>query len=176
MASKKRDISEEINTAYQSSDLGVLLHTFADVFKKLEAAEADGRWDFGSGDLLTSAEIHTIMDVGHNSGINITDLAKLRGLSKSSISQTISKLSEKNLIRKYRKTGNDKAILLSLTPRGEIAFLGHEQFHAKIKEHIMDNIGPVSEEEIKNLIRICKGIEKTSEWVVHNLNKKDPQY
>jgi len=140
----------------------------------MEAAEADGRWDFGSGDLLTSTEINTIDVVGHNSGINITDLAELRGLSKSSISQIISRLSKKNLVRKYRNTGNDKEILISLTPRGEIAFLGHKQFHAKIKEQLMDNIGPISAEEIKNLTRICEGLEKTSEWIVQRLNKHDP--
>ena len=32
-------------------------------------------------------------------------------------------------------------------PRGEIAFLGHEQFHAKVKEQIIDNIGPISAED-----------------------------
>lgn len=174
MQPENRNISDKFQTLHEPSDMGELLQNLMKVFKKMEAAEADGRWDFGTGDLLTSTEINTIDVVGHNSGINITDLAELRGLSKSSISQIISRLSEKNLVRKYRNIGNEKEILLSLTPRGEIAFLGHKQFHAKVKDQLTDNIGPISEEEIRNLMRICKGIEKTSEWVVQRLNKQDP--
>ena len=176
MSQKNQDIPNKSHTFHEASDLEELLQNLMTVFKKMEAAESDGRWDFGTGDLLTSTEINTIEVVGHNSGLNITDLAELRGLSKSSISQIISRLSEKNLVHKYRKIDNEKEILIALTPRGEIAFLGHEQFHAQVKEQLMDNIGPISEEEIKNLMRICKGIEKTSEWIVQRLNKQDPYF
>ena len=174
MSQKSQNIPDKIQTFHESSDLEDLLQNLMKVFKKMEAAESDGRWDFGTGDLLTSTEINTIEVVGHNSGLNITDLAELRGLSKSNISQIISRLSEKNLVRKCRKIDNEKEIFIVLTPRGEIAFLGHEQFHAKVKEQLMKNIGPISEEEIKNLMRICSGIETTSEWIVQRLNKQDP--
>jgi len=173
MQQKNRTIPHKNSPIHGPPDLDEILHNLAKVFKKMEAIETEGRWDFGSGDLLNSTEINIIMVVGSKPGINITDLAEFSELSKSSISQIISKLSEKNLVRKYRNVGNDKEILLSLTPRGKIAFLGHEQFHARIKENIMDNIGPVSEEEIMTLMRICKAVEKTSKWVVQRMNKQD---
>lgn len=173
MQQKNRTIPNKNPAIHEPPDLDEILHNLAKVFKKMEVIETEGRWDFGSGDLLNSTEINTIMVVGNNPGINITDLAEFSELSKSSISQVISKLSEKNLVRKYRNVGNDKEILLTLTPRGKITFLGHEQFHARIKENIMDNIGPISDEEIMTLMRICNAIEKTSEWVVQRLNKQD---
>jgi len=176
MNPKSRNKSHEKQALHEAPDLGELLHNLMKVFKKMEAAESGGSWDFGTGDLLTSTEINTIDVIGHTPGLNITDLAEQRGLSKSSISQIISRLSEKNLVHKYQNPGNDKEILIALTPRGKIAFLGHEQFHAKIKEQIINNIGPLSSDETLTLIRVYEGVEKTSEWVVQRLNKKEPRY
>ena len=83
MRPKSQNKSDKCQTLHAPSDLGEFLQNLLKAFKKMEAAEADGRWDFGTGDLLTSTEINTIDILGHNSGINMTALAELRGLSKA---------------------------------------------------------------------------------------------
>ena len=54
--------------------------------------------DFGSGDLLHCSEIHTIMAIGKNPGINVTNLSRLLGISRSAISQMMNRLKKKGLV------------------------------------------------------------------------------
>jgi len=173
MLIKDNKIPNKIQTLHPPSELTELFHAWMSAFKKMEFAEGDGNRDYGSGDQLNFSDIHAIVAVGHNPDMNITDLAEFMGLSKSSISQIISKLSEKSLVRKFRSEGNNKEIRLCLTPRGKIAFLGHEQFHAKLEEHLQQHLGKISDDEIKNLITICNALEKTADWIIQNRNRSE---
>lgn len=87
--------------------------------------------DFGSGDMLYASEIHTIMSIGNNPGINITSLAELMGISKPGISQMINKLVNKEYVAKFRDKDNEKEIRLRLTDKGVTAFNGHEAYHCR---------------------------------------------
>lgn len=137
-----------------------LSQTWIRIANKMEALEKSPR-DFGTGDLLNRSETDTIRMIGMHEKINITGLAEYLGVSKSAISQMINKLSKKNLVEKYRDPENNKEIFLGLTPRGRIAYLGHEQFHAKFDELMMQNIGPVGDENLENLKRFFEAVEMT---------------
>ena len=117
--------------------------------------------DFGSGDYLNRSEIHTIMVIGIHKEINITDLARRQGISKSATSRMVKNLSENGLVEKYHDPDNDKEILLRLTQRGKIAYLGHEQYHAKLDEKMLNNIGPLSDGEIETVKKFLGAIEAT---------------
>ena len=71
------------------------LQTLIDLFLKiLHLYSVIGRKpkDYGTGDLLYIAEIHTITMVGNNHQINMTQLAEIMGVTRGAISQTIRKL------------------------------------------------------------------------------------
>lgn len=87
--------------------------------------------DYGTGDLLYIAEIHTIATVGKNLEINMTRLAEIMGVTKGAISQTIRKLVNKNLIIKSN-TNNRKEVNLRLSPKGRIVYKGQESFQKEI--------------------------------------------
>jgi DNA-binding MarR family transcriptional regulator len=125
--------------------------------------------DFGSGVLLNFAEIHTIAAIGHHPDINITNLAEHHKISKSAISQMIRKLSEKKLVEKYRDPGNDKEVLLRLTPRGKIAYLGHEHFHAKFDEKMQQNLGDMGVEDFEKVRKFFIAVEKTVDSLTQEL-------
>ena len=84
---------------------------------------------FGTGVLMHTKEIHTIQAVGKHSGTNVTKLAEHTGVTKGAVSQTISKLVRKGLVRKTHLPGNDKEVVLELTNLGRIGFQNHEKFH-----------------------------------------------
>jgi len=87
--------------------------------------------DYGTGDLLYIAEIHTITMVGNNNEINMTRLADIMGVTRGAISQTISKLVGKNLIIKSNTT-NRKEINLKLSEKGLIVYKAQESFQKEI--------------------------------------------
>jgi DNA-binding MarR family transcriptional regulator len=87
--------------------------------------------DYGTGDMLYIAEIHTITMIGNNHQVNMTQLADLMGVTKGAISQTIRKLVSKNYIIKSNMV-NRKEISLSLSEKGEIVYKGQESFQKEL--------------------------------------------
>jgi DNA-binding MarR family transcriptional regulator len=141
-------------------DLRKLSEAWIRVINKMDANEKCPR-DFGSGDLLHCSEIHTIMAIGKNPDVNITTLSRLLGISKSAISQMIGKLSRKNLVEKHRDPGNDKEILVHLSPQGTIVYFGHEQHHAKTFARMQRQLGDLTCEQYALILRFLSAIEET---------------
>jgi len=130
------------------------------VIAKMAAVEKAPR-DFGTGDLLFRSEVHMLMAIGQHPGTNVTDIARWSGTTRSAVSQMVDKLFRKDLVEKYRGPGNDKEIFLRLTPRGRVAFLGHEQYHLKIHARIEGRLREMSDEEFRFLQQFFRVIEET---------------
>jgi DNA-binding MarR family transcriptional regulator len=99
-----------------------ILHLYSIIDKKPK--------DYGTGDKLYLAEIHTITMVGKNKEINMTQLAEIMGVTKGAISQTIRKLVHKNLIE--RESINRKEFVLKLSEKGKIVFAAQESFQKEL--------------------------------------------
>ncbi|MBE9546817.1 MAG: MarR family transcriptional regulator [Proteobacteria bacterium] len=133
--------------------------TFNRIINKFASIEKKPR-DFGTGDLLYPSEIHNIEIIGRNPGINVTNLAKTLGVTKGAVSQIVNKLERKNLVEKFRDSNNEKAVMLKLQKMGEIAFSGHENFHAKFYSEIMDKVDNMTPEQIQFFQSILDKIDK----------------
>ena len=143
-------------------DILKLSATWIRILNKMDANEKCPR-NFGSGDLLHCSEIHTMMVIGKRPDINITDLAAALGITKSAISQMINRLAGKNLVEKRRNPDNDKEILLRLTPHGSIAYLGHEQYHAKIYASMQRKLGDMTPEQFRFIATFLRAVEETAD-------------
>ena len=143
-------------------DIRQLSAAWIRILNKMDAMEKCPR-NFGSGDPLHRSEIHTIMVIGNHPDINVTDLAGSFGITKSAISQMINRLAAKNLVEKHRNQDNDKEILLRLTPRGMIAYLGHEQHHAKINARMQEKLGALTPEEVRCIAAFLRAVEETAD-------------
>jgi len=150
----------------QKPDLLKLSEVWIRILNKMDADEKLPK-DFGSGDLLHCSEIHTIMAIGKNPGINVTNLSRLLGISRSAISQMMNRLQKKGLVEKHRDPDNDKEILLRLSPKGTIAYLGHEQHHARIYARMHRNLGDLSDEEFSLILRFLSAMEETIDGADH---------
>ncbi len=87
--------------------------------------------DYGTGELLHLAEIHTINAVGSNPKINITKLSKCLGVTKGTVSPLVNKLEKKNYLKKLCNVYDGKSVLMELTEKGEIARKGFEKYYKK---------------------------------------------
>ncbi|TAL81458.1 MAG: MarR family transcriptional regulator [Bacteroidetes bacterium] len=118
--------------------------------------------DYGTGDLLFVAEIHTIVMVGNNREINMTELADMMGVTKGAISQTIRKLVSKNFILKSNTT-NRKEINLKLSEKGLIVYKGQEAFQKELFTFagtLYDNAKPEERVLVKRLfLAICDNMQ-----------------
>lgn len=82
------------------------------------------------------AEIHTIAAVGKHEDINVTNLAKLQGTSRSAASQAVSKLVKKGFLEKKISPKTDNEVVLCLTEKGKQVYTVHEQQHIWLKSQL----------------------------------------
>lgn len=84
---------------------------------------------YGTDLLLSRAEIHTIVAIGDYPMVNITTLAKIRGITKGAASQMVYKLVDKGMIEKKISPDSDTEVILTLTEIGKINYENHLQYH-----------------------------------------------
>lgn len=125
----------EIITTYEE-----LLEKLEQVITKIESMHTPSL-SFGTGVLMHQNEIHTVQAIGGHSRINVTNLAKYKGVTKGAISQTIKRLIRKGLVRRTHAPGNAKEVLLELTDLGWIGFRNHEKFHMDTLEIAREYFG-----------------------------------
>lgn len=105
-----------------------LTQTMERVIHKYTQWESKKR-TYGTDTLLSKAEIHTIAAVGDHPEINITALAEVLGITKGAASQMIYKLVRKGCVEKQSAPTSDAAVVLRLTPAGQINYAAHAQYH-----------------------------------------------
>lgn len=97
--------------------------------------------------------------IGENHAINITELNVILGISKSAVSQTITKLSNKGLLCKKKRERNDKEVCLQLTPLGQKALELHKLLQGEHLEVIENRLTPFSLSQVATVMVILEKIE-----------------
>lgn len=142
--------------------------TFLRIINKFKALEKIPI-DHGTGDLLYASEINTLELIGKFSGINMTQLARKRGVTKGAVSQTVTKLVKKQLVTKNQAPDNDKVLSLELTKAGKVAFENHEKFHAKYDSPIIDKLNGMSAEQFTLITDTFEMLEGTIDSYLKDL-------
>ena len=109
---------------------------------------------------LTQPEIHTVAIIGDQEGINVTTLAKMRGITKGAASQMIYKLVDKDLVEKRTSPNSDSEINLYLTGKGKQARKEHRARHENMNRKFSAIFDNVPEEMQGKLIDFLKAFEK----------------
>ncbi len=108
---------------------------------------------FGGKHRLFPAEIHTIVDIGLNDGISLTQLAEKLGISKPTLSERIRKLIAKGYVVKVKNPADQKAMQLYLTPEGKEAAYHHELHHARMYERFKAYFGEKAQHKIESFTK-----------------------
>ena len=115
---------------------------------------------YGTETPLTQAEIHTIAIVGDTPGMNVTELAKLRGVTKGAASQMIYRLVDKGLIEKRVSPNSDTEVSLSLTESGEIAYAAHRKYHDDSGQEFQKMLSEIPEEVQEYMVQYLKEFDQ----------------
>ena len=81
---------------------------------------------------VNHAEIHLIEAIREEGGASITALARRQGVSKSAVSQMVSKLVKKGFVHKKVSPQAENTVILTLTPSGERICEAHAKVHMDI--------------------------------------------
>ena len=127
-----------------------LSYTLLRVVWKLFEADKKTRY-YGTDEQLFEAEIHMIKSIKENEGIHVTGLAELLGVTKGAVSQIIMKLQKKGMIVKDTDPRNISRLVLSLTPKGEIAYINHEELHGEFDSIVNESLKDASKENLSFL-------------------------
>ncbi len=84
---------------------------------------------FGTDQNLSHSEIHLIEIIGESHDLSVTDIAALIGVTKGAISQNLKRLETKGLTTKQPDPGNLSRALVTLTPKGKMAYWAHKHWH-----------------------------------------------
>lgn len=119
------------------------------------------KFSYGSNIELTRNEIHTINFIGKNEGINVTELAKLKGITKGAVSQMIYKLVEKGFVTKRISPNSDTEVQLELTDLGWSAYEAHRKYHQEIHEEFFGLLNTMPDEAYEMMMEVARAFEQT---------------
>jgi DNA-binding MarR family transcriptional regulator len=111
MVAKEKELFEQIQTIGSK---------FVSLEKGLVFQHGDAK--------LYASEIHLMKTVDYNPDVNASGIAKLLGVTKGAISQTISRLEKKGIIERESGPSYGNVMRISLTPFGKDALAA---FHAQ---------------------------------------------
>ena len=113
-----------------------------------------------SGLILTQPEIHTVAIIGDQEGISVTELAKVRGITKGAASQMIYRLEDKDLVEKRISPESDSKLNLYLTKKGKKAREEHRKKHETMGTKFAELMDGVPEDVLNYMIEFLQDFEK----------------
>ena len=98
---------------------------------------------------LFPSEIHVLLSIDDKQSTNATKLANKLDISKSAVSQTISRLEKKGVIIKDKDPYNKNELILSLTAFGDKAFAQYKNKQASNRLHFNQYLNTLSKDDSK---------------------------
>lgn len=111
--------------------------------------------DYGTGELISMIEAHTITYIEENPGTTVSELAIYWNKTKGAISQTITKLIEKKYVLRKKSQSNAKIYNLFVTEKGLKLSKAHKLYDtidiAKTLDQLLETCTP---EEIESFFKV----------------------
>jgi DNA-binding MarR family transcriptional regulator len=115
--------------------------------------------DYGCGEDLYPSEIHVIETIGKHPEVHMAELARILGVTRGAIQQTVGRLVKKGLVEKFMEEGDRKKVYLELTEKGNTAFDGHEEYHAALSSSLRKCFERLRPSEVVSLTNLLDEVE-----------------
>lgn len=121
--------------------------------------------DYGTGEMYTSVEAHTITNVFLNPGITAKEISEKTARTQSAVSQIVSKLTLKGLLKAIKDTEDNRRTCLYVTEKGEELAKAHLAYDEKaIGKGIEKLINEMGVEAMENFIQIFSYMTNDKGW------------
>lgn len=101
-------------------------------------------------------DMHIIAAVGLKTSRNMSSIAKKMGVTVGTLTIAINSLVKKGYVNRVRSEKDRRVVLISLSEKGEKAFLYQQGFHDKLRKFLQTEI---SQEQCTQLVRALSRIE-----------------
>ena len=109
---------------------------------------------------ITINEVHLIDLIGRNQPVNLVKLSELLEVSRSAITQSVRRLTKKDLVAFEFAPDNEKNKYLRLSKKGIEVFKIHKEQQAYIEKSIFSVLNNYSEGELQTVVKLMDDIEK----------------
>ena len=104
--------------------------------------------DFGNGQIVYHAEVFLLMNIKGHKDPSVTDLAKILGISKASVSEVLKKLEKKELIIKKKSPVNASKMIIEVSKEGLRILSLHEKIHSNIESNFKEYYETLSQDKL----------------------------
>lgn len=129
-------------------DVEELSKTIIEFYEKLSTWEEGVVKDSG----LTTSQNHTIEIVGHEGAIKMRKLAGKLGVTTGTLTVSIDRLEEKELLRRVPHKSDRRSYLIELTDKGQEVFKRHHNHHLNLTREIMTDISEQEQADFYNAL------------------------
>lgn len=112
--------------------------------------------EYGTDDLLYTAEADMVSIIGENKNISASDIAKILNITKSAVSKTIVKLTKKGIIDQIQDDNDSRRMILMLTQKGMIIYNTHKNIDESADNYKISALANCTDDEIRAYIKIAK--------------------
>jgi DNA-binding MarR family transcriptional regulator len=108
---------------------------------------------------LYHSERHMLDKIGDNPGMNVSELARVVGVTKGAISQVVKKLETKGAVQRYRRSNNDKEVFVELTKVGRELYGKHKAINEETVSSLCKELERYSDDKIEFLVSMFQWID-----------------
>jgi DNA-binding MarR family transcriptional regulator len=112
----------------------------------------------GSKHGLFHSERHLLDRIGDRPGVNVTEFARVVGITKGAVSQIVKKLENKGLVRRYKGRSNDKEVFLELTGAGQDIHAQHQKTNEQTIKPLLEELKKYPDDKVDFLISMFRWI------------------
>jgi DNA-binding MarR family transcriptional regulator len=125
---------------------------------------------YGGTEPLYPNDIHMIETIAEHPLKNTTDISKIAGLTKGTVSKRLSRLEKLGFVEYFRGPQNDKEKYYKLTKVGNVAYQGHIDFHLKQHNSLYTNIENYSTDQKRVVENFIEGYIEYLNGLLKNVN------
>ena len=115
---------------------------------------------YGKKHNLYHSERHMLDKIGDNPDMNVTELALTVGVTKGAISQVVKKLEDKGVVRRYKRTTNDKEVFIELTKAGRDIYQKHKEVNEETMRPLREELKKYPDEKVEFLVTMFKWFDE----------------
>ncbi len=130
-------------------DVKELSKTIIEFYEKLSTWEEGVVKDSG----LTTAQNHTIEIVGHEGAIKMKQLADKLGVTTGTLTVSVDRLEQKELLRRVPHESDRRSFLIELTEKGQKVFKMHHNHHISLTREMMTDFSEEDQEQFFHYVK-----------------------
>lgn len=128
---------------------------------------------YGTDVKIHGSEIHMICHIKRNPHSHSSSIARSLKVSRGAVSQIISKLERKGLVRKEPQADNARCLDLILTEKGQRAYEGHQRLHAMFTSELEKVLSSYQGSEVELIRGFLSQIEGSVDKLIDEVYSEE---